>query len=201
MFARSAGRTRAAFVGAALIALASASPAAAQGRLGGGTHVISIGFGGGVTVPVSDAKDALKNGVNGEGFLLVHLGPLPALRFNLGYQRFDYKSALELPDGHAQILSGVGAISLDLLRGPIRPYILAGIGAFNVKNVADDASGESTSKTHFGIDGGAGLALQFGRVGAFVEGKVQNVYTNDTGLISAKNIRSVPVSFGILVGL
>jgi hypothetical protein len=30
-------------------------------------HMVRVGFGGGVSVPVSDAKDAFKDGVNGTG--------------------------------------------------------------------------------------------------------------------------------------
>ena len=44
-------------------------------------HMVRVGFGGGVTVPVSDARDAFKDGFNGTGFVLVHLTQgLPALR-------------------------------------------------------------------------------------------------------------------------
>jgi hypothetical protein len=51
--------------------------------------ILSIGFGGGAVVPVGDAKSDFKSGVTGQGFLLVHLGPLPALRFNLAFQKLD----------------------------------------------------------------------------------------------------------------
>ena len=151
--------------------------------------------------PTGDAKDAFKNGVNGQAFVLVHLGPLPALRFNLGYDKFDYKDALGLPGGHTNILSGTGGLSIDLLPGPARRYITAGIGAFDVSSVMDAANSSNVSKVNFGIDGGAGLSLHFGRVSAFAEGKVQNVYTRSGGVISAKSITSVPVSFGLLFGL
>jgi len=38
-------------------------------------------------------------------------------------------------------------------------------------------------------------------VSAFGEGRVQNVYTNDGGVINRKSITQVPVNFGILIGL
>ena len=40
--------------------------------------------------------------------------------------------------------------------------------------------------------------MKLGRLSAFVEGRVQNVYTKDTGVINSKDIRAVPVSFGLL---
>jgi hypothetical protein len=163
--------------------------------------ILSIGFGGGAIVPVGKAKDDFKSGYTGQGFLLVHLGPLPALRFNLSFQRFDYKNVLGLPSSHANVLAGTGGLQISLLPGPVRPYITAGLGAFDVRNVADSTTGTTTSKVHFGIDGGAGLAISIGRVSAFTEGRVQNIYTNDTGVINRKSITQVPITFGILIGL
>ncbi|MBK5189453.1 MAG: hypothetical protein JJD97_14510 [Gemmatimonadaceae bacterium] len=104
------------------------------------------------------------------GSFLVHLGPLPALRFNLAFQKFDYKQVLGIPDAHANIVSGTGGLQISLLPGPVRPYVTAGLGAFQVRNVADSANGTTASKVHFGIDGGAGLAVSIGRVSAFGEG-------------------------------
>jgi hypothetical protein len=183
---------------AALALSLSTSSAYAQQRH---QSILSIGFGGGTIIPVGKAKDDFKSGFTGQGFLLVHLGPLPALRFNLSFQRFDYKSVLGLPSDHANVLAGTGGLQINLLPGPVRPYITAGLGAFNVSNVSDSAGGTTTSKVHFGIDGGAGIAVSFGRVSAFTEGRVQNIYTNDTGVIKRKSITQVPVTFGILIGL
>ena len=165
--------------------------------------ILSIGFGGGVIVPVGKAQDDFKSGYTGQGFLLVHLGPLPAIRINLAFQKFDYKEALGIPDGHSNVFSGTGGLQIFLIPGPVRPYITAGLGAFSVSSVSDSVGGTitTTSKVHFGIDGGAGLAVRFGRVSAFGEGRVQNVYTNDTGVINRKSITQVPVLFGILIGL
>jgi len=164
--------------------------------------MVRIGFGGGMSVPTSHAADALKTGVNGQGYLLVNLAGIP-LRFNLGYQKFDFKEALlatsGATSGSSQQLSGVAGLSVNLLSlGPIRPYVTAGVGAFNLKDELETVSGTtSTTNTHFGVDGGAGLRLKLGRVEAFAEGRVQNVYT-DKGVIDTKSITSIPVTFGIL---
>ncbi|HMA01169.1 MAG TPA: outer membrane beta-barrel protein [Gemmatimonadaceae bacterium] len=182
---------------AALALSLGASSASAQRR----QPILSIGFGGGTIVPVGKAKDDFKSGYTGQGFLLVHLGPLPALRFNLAFQRFDYKEVLGLPPAHANVVAGTGGLQISLLSGPVRPYVTAGLGAFSVSSVVDTANHTSTSKVHFGIDGGAGIAISIGRVSAFTEGRVQNIYTNDTGVINRKSITQVPVTFGLLIGL
>lgn len=165
-------------------------------------RMVRVGFGGGVSVPVSDAKDALKNGFNGQGYLLFRLpGGLPAFRVNLSYQKFDFKDIVLQPgqSGDSQVLGGTGGFSLSLLRsGPVRPYIAAGLGAFNVRNTIETASVSSkASATKFGIDGGAGLALKLGRIDGFIEARIQNVYT-DEGVIDKKSVQFVPVTFGLV---
>jgi hypothetical protein len=180
----------------AAVSLAASSASAQRHQ-----SILSIGFGGGAVVPVGKAQDDFKSGYTGQGYLLVHLGPLPALRFNLSFQKFDYKNVLGLPSSHANVVAGTGGLQISLLPGPVRPYITAGLGAFSVSSVADSANHTSTSKVHFGIDGGAGLAVAIGRISVFTEGRVQNIYTNDTGVIRRKSITQVPVTFGLLIGL
>jgi hypothetical protein len=122
-----------------------------------------------------------------------------ALRFNFGYQKFEYQNVLNAPSGAQEILSGVGGLQINLLHGPVRPYLTAGVGAFDLRGLSDSSQ---ASKINFGIDAGAGLALALGRVSAFVEGRVQNVYTKNGGFIqSAKQINVIPVTFGLAVGL
>ena len=206
------GRTHARAAALAVVALvAQSAPALAQ--FGGGTSepTVRVGFGGGVSVPVSDAKDVLKNGVNGSGFVLVNLlgAGLPALRFALAYDRFDYKPAAAngavgststINPGTSQIFGGTGGIKIHLIPGPVSPYAMAGIGAFNVRDLVNSTSGVQTtlSNTNFGVDGGAGIELRFGRLSGFVEGRIQNVFTQSSGLIKRSSIQSVPVTFGVL---
>lgn len=160
-------------------------------------RLVRVGVGGGVSVPTSNTADALKNGVNGQAYLLLDPGLGFPLRFNLGYQQFDFKEAIlgGTTSGESQMLSGVAGLTIDLLSlGPLRPYLTAGLGAFRLK----ESTGQtSESNVRFGIDGGGGLALRLGRLEAFVEGRVQNVYTEE-GVIDTKSIRAIPVTFGLL---
>ena len=193
------------FAAALALIVGAAVSLAAQYPGGGDHHFIRIGFGGGASVPTSHAADALKTGVNGQGFLLLDPGiGIPAIRLNLGYQRFDYKDAVlgGNATGTNSMLSGVAGLTLPLLSlGPIHPYVTAGAGAFDltdaINSAATGSGTASTSKIHFGIDGGAGVGLKLGRLEAFVEGRVQNVYT-DKGAIDAKSIQAIPVTFGIM---
>jgi opacity protein-like surface antigen len=161
--------------------------------------LIRVGFGGGFSVPTSNAGDVLDNGFNGQAYLLIDPGVGMPFRFNIGYQKFDFKDSFAGPASESTILSGIGGLTLDLVPiGPVWPYLTAGVGAFNVKRTIDGISnGSSESNTRFGIDVGAGLKLAIGRLDAFIEGRVQNVYT-DEGVIESNSIRSIPVTFGIL---
>ncbi len=164
-----------------------------------------IGFGGGVSVPVSDAKDALKTGWHGTGILRLNMPGLPLdLRGAFSYSHFKLDPASTGFEGTGRLLSGLGNVTYTLpFPGPIKPYITAGLGAFNLKADPDSSGAPSPgSKTNFGIDGGVGI--QFGLMGlhGFVEGKLQNIYT-DQGFNSAvtKDIKTqiIPVTFGIFL--
>jgi hypothetical protein len=158
-------------------------------------YILSLGVGGGATIPTGNGGNTVKTGFNGQAYALVQLPGFLALRFNFGYQKFEYNAS----PGAQEILSGVGGLQINLLHGPVRPYLTAGVGAFDLRGLSDTSQ---ASKINFGIDAGAGLALALGRVSAFVEGRVQNVYTKNGGFIqSAKQISVVPVTFGLAVGL
>jgi len=184
----------------------AALPLSAQlpgmGLLSNRKPLVQVGFGGGMSVPTSNAKEAFENGVHGRGFMLLNIPGLPSFRFDLSATKFDWKEAvLGAPtmQGESQVLAGLANLSIDLFKGPIRPYVMAGVGAFHIRNElqAEGESDETNSQTRFGIDGGAGLAIKIKRLEMFVEGRVQNVYT-ERGVIDTKSIQTVPVTFGII---
>jgi hypothetical protein len=177
-------------------------------------HWVAIGVGGGEIIPTGNAGTDYKSSFQGQAYLVINLGILPELRFNFGYERFNLKQQLltslgipEATDAHNNILAGIAGTRIDLIRGPVRPYLTLGVGAFNFKTVVDTGtatmkgSTSSTGTTKFGLDGGAGLAVHVGRIEAFVEGRVQNVYTDKGFITSAKQIQAVPVTGGILFSL
>jgi hypothetical protein len=203
----------------------AAARASAQYVTQQGAHFyhVSIGLGGGATIPTGNSPTPLKTGYNGQAYMLIHLlKGLPAIRFNVGYSRSEYDQPSGLSGGASvpgyfgkkqEVLSGIGGLNLNLFHlGPVTPYLTAGLGAFDVRTTVDTAQSESggttttsgkiQSKVNFGIDAGGGLAMSFGRVSAFLEGRVQNVYTSGGGLIkSSKHVMAVPVSFGVAVGV
>jgi len=194
-------------IGLGLALCTAAVPLSAQlpgmGLISNRKPLVQVGFGGGMSVPTSNAKEAFENGVHGRGFMLLNIPGLPSFRFDLSATKFDWKEALPgAPTpmtGESLVLGGLGNISVNLLKGPIRPYVMAGVGAFHIRNElqAEGESDETSSQTRFGIDGGAGLAIKIKRLEMFIEGRVQNVYT-ERGAIDTKSIQTVPVTFGII---
>lgn len=185
---------------AGALPMAIASVASAQMHEDLSTRMISFGLGGGVSVPVNDAKDAFKNGFNGQGFVRFNLKFLPiAPRVEFNFSKLDVNDVKFSSTGTQQIMSGLATAQIYLMHsGPIRPYLLAGVGAYNLKTELDNATTEPPSDTRFGINGGGGVVFHFGSmISAYAEGRVDNVYT-DKGFIDTDQIQVVPVNFGIV---
>ena len=183
------------------VVLAGAAHAQFGAASGVASRFLTFGVGGGVSVPVTDAADALKNGFNGHAFVRLNLAALPiAPRFDISFQRFDAKEATlssGVTSASSQLLSGLANVTFPLMHGPIQPYVLAGLGIANVKGTSETVTGSSsTTSTDFTIDGGAGVLLRLGSLSAYVEGRLDNVYTS-SDVIDADQIKVVPVTVGL----
>ena len=183
---------------AALAVLASAGSGEAQ-VTSIAKRFVTFGVGGGVSVPVSDASEAFKNGINAQGFVRFHPPALPVIpRLDFNYSKFDLDDAQTLLPGTSQIISGLANLQVYLMPvGPIRPYVIAGMGAYSLKTETEGVGGISQSDVRFGINGGGGVTLNLGMFSAYVEGRVDNVYT-EAGLIDATQVQVVPVPFGVV---
>ena len=182
----------------AVLAVLVSIPVAASAQVGLAKRLVTVGVGGGMSVPVSDAGDAFNNGFNVQGFARLNVPKLPVMpRFDLNFSRLAIdESQVGIP-GTQQILSGLANLQFSVLPlGPVRPYVVAGLGAYNLKTETEGVTPTSESKTHFGINGGAGVALQLGMINGFIEGRVDNVYTEE-GAIDAQQVQFIPVTFGL----
>ena len=167
---------------------------------------VQLGFGGGASVPVSDAKHAFKSGWHGSGIIRLNVPMMPfGLQGNFTYNHFKLDQPNVGFGGSSRILSGIADARFGLpIPGPIKPYLLAGVGGYNIKADPDSAGITSASTTKFGINAGAGLGIKFPGipVHAFIEGKLENIYT-DQGENTAvtKNLKTqiIPVTFGIFL--
>jgi opacity protein-like surface antigen len=201
-------------VALSLVAI-TATSADAQFRTNqqGSRRPVSVAFGGGASVPIGNYKDVLKAGWNGQGSLIFNLPGVPiALRADLNYNKFVFENNVPFSTGGGtvattdditqQILGGLANITIPFNMGPISPYVTAGLAGFNIKTKLGDAfpGAEDESDTRFAVNGGAGLSMRLMGVSAFIEAKINNVYT-DKKLISNKELKDlqfIPVTFGFV---
>lgn len=170
-------------------------------------HPIQLGLGGGGSFPVSDAKDTFKSGWHASGIVRLNLPMMPfGLQGNFTYNHFKLDEQNVGFGGSGRILSGIADVRYSLpFPGPIQPYLLAGVGEYNIKADPDQSTATAAgSTTKFGINGGGGVGISFPGlpIHAFVEGKLENIYT-DQGMNTAvtNNLKTqiVPVTFGIFL--
>ncbi|NOT33240.1 MAG: outer membrane beta-barrel protein [Candidatus Eisenbacteria bacterium] len=171
------------------------------------TRPIVFGIGGGIAMPLNEAGDALDRGFNGNAYVRFQPAMLPfGFGVNVSFSKFDLSDAEVTsgvpspgasPIGTSQMLAGLADLKFDLIKGPVRPYVLLGLGAYNLSTDLEGASTESVSETRFGVNGGAGLSIQIGPMRLWGQGRVDNMYTEEGGLVDTKSIQVVPVTFGL----
>ncbi len=184
---------------ACALALAAALPAGVRAQdKDSDDHepLFRAGVAGGLSLPMSTTRQALGQGVQGQALVLLRLSTGFLLRVDGSYQRFDFKPAFG-SGGTSQTLGGIAGVQVYLSGGPVRPYFTGGLGAFQVR-ASQPGGPAATSPVRLGIAGGAGFTLELGRVSAFVEGDVQNIFT-DHRPIDTRSIESLPISFGLMI--
>jgi hypothetical protein len=173
--------------------------------MSGTSRPVRIMVGGGASVPTGDFSNVYKTGYNVQGSLLINFAGFPInLRTDVNYSQLKLKDLLAQPvpggsaygDDAAKLLGGLVNLSIPLGVGPIRPYVMAGLGAFNV-DYGQVGTTPGESSVEFAVNGGAGIMLKLFGIEAFIEGRVNNVYT-DKGVIDTKSIQMIPVTFGII---
>ena len=172
----------------ALISIAGAGSLSAQG--------VRFGIGGGLVMPTGDYKTADKLGfLVGADATYWLMGAPVGIRVEGQYSQTSHKNGV---DGNTKIIGGMGEVvyAFGTNKDQVRPYILGGIGIFNVK-VTSPSFGIDTSVTKVGFGGGAGLAFKLGAGGTrfFVEGKFVSVSTG-----GGSNTTFLPIRAGFRFG-
>src|SRR5262249_27247625 len=150
---------------------------------------------------INDAKDILKNGFNGQGYVRAEFGRTLAMRAEINYQNFDFANPVTLAGitrGGTETIIGGGALLEGVLLGQRgRPYLLAGGGAANLKSELDGNDGPTTSSTNVTASGGAGIEIAFEGLNVYLEGRVDHVFTEDEPF-GSNGFELVPLSVGVV---
>jgi opacity protein-like surface antigen len=147
---------------------------------------LSLGVGGGVTVPTGSFGDAVGTGWN--GMVVARVKPaVSPVGFQLDgfYNRF----GLEGVDGNGRIMGATAnAVFAFPSAAVARPYLLGGVGMYNSK-ASIDGGPEGESSTKFGLNAGAGMDFAFGggarlfaeaRFHAILKGAVDGATSEET---------------------
>ena len=174
---------------AAVTSLAFAVPVSAQLA----SSPARFGIVGGATFPVGNLSDFTSSGWHAGA--LVDLGlPLVPLGFRVE-GTWHQLGSKDTPNGispseKARVL----AVTLNATYafGPqplIKPYIIGGVGGYNVKFEPSGAG--SFSETRFGINLGAGLRVQLTGFSTFAEIRWHDIFT------TGSSVQMLPISVGV----
>jgi len=156
--------------------MAAAGIASAQGAPG-----FRFGITGGADFPLQDQSDVYKTGWNGGLLFAINFGDTPfGLRFQATYDEMHLKEFALFPNasGKTRIIAGVGDLVIGARHGAVQPYLIGGVGAYDLRFSGQDFSDNpfSDSTTRFGWNAGGGLAFSLGRTSRmFVEARYTSV--------------------------
>jgi hypothetical protein len=148
------------------------------------TEGIRFGFGVGPTLPIGNFGDADKMGYHILGAIQLPIRSSPVhLRIDVLYGQTSHK----VGSGSTALLGAtVDALyHLGDRASSARPYILGGLGLYNV-----DAGGNTQSKIAYGFGGGFLFGLS--GLNAFVEARYMSVQT------SGSSLSFVPITVGLM---
>lgn len=137
---------------------------------------LNFGAGAGLTLPLGDFGDVAKLGWHG----LATIGYTPlasqvGFRGDFFYGQNNFDEDAVGTSGKTKIAGGIASITYTFSSaGSVKPYVIGGVGYFNMKAEADNGPSASDSKIGFG--GGAGISFKAGSdANLFVEGRYINV--------------------------
>jgi hypothetical protein len=176
----------------AALSCALALPARAQ---------FALGLAGGATVPSGNLQDRQNLGYNGLVALQLGLPLMPVqLRADLQYNSFGGRNFNDA-FGQARVGSDTRVISgslnavVNLLPGPIKPYLIGGVGYYDSRFGGTNAS----TTRQFGLNGGAGVKFSLVGASIFAEARmhqVQNGTVNVGG--GSTQARFIPLVVGVM---
>ena len=186
--------------------LLCATPLVASGQ-SRGPRALSVGIGGGATVPVGALATDVTTGWNGLAFFQYQpAGEGPwAVRAEAQRNRAPYTDAFRTETGVPpasdadNTIDYVGASALYHVAGRaggLRPYVIGGLGLYQLTaRVREGGATASDTEAGFGFNGGVGLRL--GRQSAlFLEARFHQFSVTPAGGVAATS-RFVPLAVGV----
>jgi hypothetical protein len=155
---------------------------------------ISIGVGGGVSIPQGDFRDAVYTGWHAMGTIALSTPMQPlGLRLDVAYNRFGFSDEVEAVVGEGYQTASSATLNvtyrLPMTRSPMSPYLISGLGAYRT---ACSAGPACEGKAHYGWNAGLGTKLIVVGFRTFLEARY---HRTDRG---ESDVYYFPVTFGLL---
>ena len=154
---------------------------------------ISVGLGGGVSIPEGDLRDGANPGWH--ALATIALGSLTqplGLRLDGAYNRFAFSDEAQaaLGDGNQTVGSATLNVTyrLPMTDSPFSPYLISGLGAYRTECSLDAECGAAT---RYGWNAGLGTRLYFLGARTFLEARY---HRTDRG---GSDVHFFPVTFGL----
>jgi opacity protein-like surface antigen len=157
---------------------------------------LSLGLGAGAVVPTGSMSDLNSTGWTGQASLRLKPAVSPlGFQVDASYARLGL--ATDAVDGHSQMLTGTAnAVFAFPSAGVVRPYLIGGVGLYNMKITVEDASG---SDTKFGGNAGAGFDLKLGSASLYAEGRFHAIFSGavDAETLEETTAYMIPLTVGL----
>lgn len=169
------------------------------------TRPVQVIVSGGMSLPTGKFKELHDTGIHADvSLLLSGIVQSLKLRPELSFSRFKLKDLQSLGaasssaygSDYSSLLGGFANIEIPLGRGGFQPFVLAGVGAVQLKTDAT-AQPESFSEVKASLNFGAGFRFKLGAIAGFFEGRLNNV-PSDAVKTTFKEARYIPVTFGLV---
>ena len=163
-------------------------------RLLGAQRLVTVGLGGGVTVPQGDLSSGATTGWNALGTLILSTPMQPlGLRADVAYNQFPFSAATKnvIGAGNQRIgsLTANATYRLPTPGTPVSPHLIAGLGAYRT-DCSVTAACEGV--THFGWNVGLGMKLYTLGFRSFLEARYHRTSAN------GNSVNYFPVTIGLL---
>jgi opacity protein-like surface antigen len=154
------------------------------------TEGVRFGLGAGLTLPLGDYSTADKLGFHGMGILQMPLRNSPVhLRADVMFSTTSHKGGVS---GSSRLIGGTfdALYHLGDRASSARPYVLGGLGLFNVHA---DFGGTTASSTNVALGLGGGVLFGIGAtMHGFAEARFMDVFT------SGGSTTFVPITVGLM---
>jgi hypothetical protein len=154
---------------------------------------MSLGIGGGVVVPTGTFSDFSKTGWNATLSARVKPAVSPiGFQVDGFYNRFSFDGA----DGNTRVIGGTANALFSLPGAIAHPYLIGGLGVYNMKATVGNVSG---SDTKFGFNGGLGVDVGVGPAKFYAEGRLHAIMKGsvDSQTLEETTAYMIPLTVGL----